>query len=251
MGLLFHNYPGGYLIKGEENVKRLIYYTGFDRKEKAGRDLFPRYLQLEIGCRQCEDIKAIVDFYDQYHALDKEIGSAVNAADSVDRLYFTSNIDPYEAYTRKKQTGEGMVGGGCAPFGVALLKVSGLYDTRCETRWIRPITISQNLTGELGKVSPWSLILGRKGNQWVWNGFQNSSLRSYDPDLIWHYIGEVMGENADESTLGQNELGPWNTSSGLPLTIFRNAPITLQDNGGRPGRRKDEVMVEGVRLQKQ
>lgn len=94
-GVLLHNYEGGFILGEAENLQRLIWYQGPKGPEGS---VEPRYIQFSVGPQQCTDIKAMVDFFEQFHS-DTGLMNAPPELPAEERvLYFTNMMDPYECY---------------------------------------------------------------------------------------------------------------------------------------------------------
>jgi hypothetical protein len=99
-------------------------------------------------------------------------------------------LDPFDSYLIRKQTGKGDVGGGCAPFGVGLLKAGGLHISAYDRIWQRHFDVSEKLIGNQNRPVPvLTLLLGSAGQNWVHSGYPDQLLDVYDPEFIWEFIG--------------------------------------------------------------
>ena len=147
------------------------------------------------------------------------------------------------------------MGGGCAPFAVALLKAGGRYDPALDAHWKRSLTISERLIGEPGKrkVPMPSLLLGRR---WEQDGFVSRHLELYDPSMIWQFIVDSekrfsppkkSGATATEAIFEKVQMLP----SGLIIRQGASIVLPMPEFIGhrrypkRPGRK----VVEGVVLE--
>ncbi len=187
LGVLFQDYEGGFILGQDENLERLSWYRGPQTPE--GYEA-PRYIQFPVQPEQCAEIKAMVDFFEQYHPDSGLLNAPPDAPPAERPLYFTNMIDPYTCYLDRQRLGHGVMGGGCAPFGVALLKIAGLYDPAFDDFWKRKLTISEHLIRTPGgpKVSLLSLLIGRRSRSWQFQGYKNCVLELYDPSKIWAFI---------------------------------------------------------------
>jgi hypothetical protein len=235
LGVLFQDYESGFILGQDENLQRLSWYRG--PKTPEGYEA-PRYIQFSVQAEQCAEIKAMVDFFEQYHPDSGLLNAPPDAPPAERPLYFTNMIDPYTCYLDRQRLGHGVMGGGCAPFGVALLKIAGLYDPALDDFWKRKLTISERLIRTPGgpKVSLLSLLIGRRSRSWQFHGYENRVLELYDPSKIWSFIVELEKDAQllppEETACPETEMQP-NTQSGFapPLPaglIFRQgAPIVL------------------------
>lgn len=192
LAMLFHDYPDGRILRGQENVLRLVNYRGgrFRHGPSKGKRKEPRYISFGLDREQCSTVRDFILFFEnlQHSATSPE--GVFDPSRPEDLLYFSSTIDPYESYQRRLATGKGKVGGGCAPFAVSLLKVAGHFHPDWDSLWARPFQVSESLIGGFEyKVSPFAVMFGRQGKRWVEKGHTVHRLNVYDPHLIWDFIG--------------------------------------------------------------
>jgi hypothetical protein len=198
-GVLLYNYVDGYIIAGEENWKRITYYSG---EVANGEQVRPRYIQLEINSEQCEAAKKMEEFFESFHYAPNAPIEQLEARSPENTLYFTSSIDPFDSYEQRMQTGHGNIGGGCAPFAAALLKVTGRYDQQLEPIWRTPVTVSEKLVGgiedpfshQIRRVDLTEILFSPLGDHWDYSaeGYRNYHLNLYDPQKIWGFTGNVL-----------------------------------------------------------
>lgn len=197
-GVLFANYVDGEVIEGQENQMRLTFYHG--GKSSASREPNrPRYWQIEISPQACANIKDMEDFFASLHHPKMSLPDLENLPPEK-RLYFSAQLDPYETYLQRKLDPQALVGGGCAPYGAALIKMAGRYLPEFETFFRRPLQVSERLiggeidpdTGKMRDVHLADLMLGKLGNHWTFPGYKNRFVSMYDPQLIWDFIGNLM-----------------------------------------------------------
>ena len=198
-GALFHNYVDGHIISGEENIKRITFYRG--RLEGFQR-IRPRYLQVEIDSARCARTKKMIDFFESFHFAPETTLKELQARKLEDKLFFTNQIDPYESYIHRIRTGHGEVGGGCAPFGAALLKIVGRYDNSFEESWKTPVSVSEKLIGgefdprigAVRRVPIGDILFSPLGDRWSYEdeGYPNRNVNMYDPQKIWESSGRII-----------------------------------------------------------
>ena len=200
LGVLKYSYIDGHMIVGEENLKRLIHYANDNGAE-------PRYMQVPLNADKCKNLAEMTEFFISFNRRFLQpngtpypgktpyaVLSAIEQRAPWENLRFNTD-DPYTAYLQRKTNPRSLVGGGCAPFGAALLKMAGYYDTQYfDSIWKRPVVFSTKLVGVPGvrEVSAINLLLGLEGNHWVYDGYPNERLDMYDPQLIWNFIGQVQ-----------------------------------------------------------
>jgi hypothetical protein len=202
LGTLFQDYIDGHIISGVENKMRLIYYKGQDGNT-------PRYWQQNIDGAACGRVRDMVEFFKSFHfAKDSKLEDLQRRPESA-TLYFTSNIDPYQSYMARKAGQDVRVGGGCAPYGLGLLKAAQKYDYNLDPVLTLKFDVSEKLiggipdaSGQIRKVSVMDL-LGDLGDSWTYAGYNNRPFHNYDPYLIWKFIGDVnacLGGNTGTCT---------------------------------------------------
>lgn len=192
LGALFYDYPDGFIISGQENILKLIYHNGRKIRNLYGKrvKIMPRKLQMSVSEDECQNIKDMVDFFESYHY---EVGSPLKSIldrGELNNLYFSTNLDPYESYQRAKAGENTKVGGGCAPYGVALMKHTSFYHKMLDDFFQLRVKVSEKLigNGRDKKVSIFKLLFTSK---WTFKGYANREFVQYDPQLIWNFIGEV------------------------------------------------------------
>lgn len=194
LAFLMHNYSDGTLIQGDENLHRLIHYIG-RRKGIHGRQhqrIEPRYMAFHLSAAQCAAIKEVIEFYATVSLHNAISPSARQDSIAPDVLYFTNMIDPFDSYRSWKQLKKGVVGGGCAPFAVGLLKASGHYLPVYDQFWKRSFSISEHLIGSSRDPIPvTALLFGELGKSWTHPGKPEITMNIYDPELIWEFISTL------------------------------------------------------------
>lgn len=233
LSFLFHNYVDGTLIHGDENLLRLVNYTGKRIHGSHGKyqQIQPRYMAFHLSAHECAAIKDMVDFYT---AISQQ--SSIRTSSSLDSmeqqtLYFSNLIAPYESYLHRKQTNQGIVGGGCAPFGVGLLKACDHHIPVYDKIWKRNFEISENLIGSPhDRISFLALLFGRPGKKWIHTGHPVHTLNVYDPELIWEFIGILQNslscDGIDKDSLdASHSLRHWMESQGLDVTIGQETTL--------------------------
>lgn len=198
-GTLFHNYIDGHIIAGEENVKRITYYKG---GRENGEKIRPLYFQVEVAPARCAAIREMVSFFEGFHYEPGTPLEQLKARPAHRVLYFTNQMDPYDTYLARKRGGKGEVGGGCAPYGAALLKASGRYLPRFESLFRTPVSVSEKLIGNLPdhrtsqirRVSMHDILHTSLGTRWDWSheGYRNRFVSIYDPQKIWDFTRDVL-----------------------------------------------------------
>jgi hypothetical protein len=190
LGTLFYDYIDGHIISGDGNKARLFYYKGKDGNA-------PRYLSQRIDAAACGKVRDMIEFFKSFHYPQTSTLQDLQNRPPERMLYFTSNMDPYESYIKRITTGHGKVGGGCAPYGLALLKAAGKYDKALDPVFLLRLRVSERFIGGLPdgnggmREVPVSDILGPLGNSWTHQGYKNRYFRNYDPYRIWKFIGEA------------------------------------------------------------
>lgn len=204
MGALFFKFIDGHIISGDENIKRLVFY-------EAQGGAAPKYLQFSLTPEECAQAANMVTFFESFHFKSGTPYSKLLSRPKNKFLYFSTQ-DPYETYLARQKDPNAQVGGGCAPYGAALMKVTGKYHTELFEKYFRRnLKISEKLiggirdvkTGEINRVeiislTDRSLFLDETGTSWTHFGYPNRDLSLYDPKLIWDFIGKVQACLNDE-----------------------------------------------------
>lgn len=258
LGSLFYDFEDGHIISGQENIMRLTYLKGRYVRDAKGRRVRekPRFIRMKIDRYQCDDLKEMVDFFESFHFSPKTELSELRKRDSKNVLYFTNNMDPYESYKNRLVESSAKVGGGCAPYGVAMIKLVGFYPRELDARLKLNIPVSHKIIGNDNghKVSMASIIFGENGSSWTFPGYKNRFFNQYDPKLIWDLIGEVRaclgsadyrGEECTESA--REFMSQYDFKARLaPTQKFSHEARAYQwvDEGDR--RRREKVTVKTI-----
>lgn len=199
LGALFYNYLDGHIISGIENKMRITHYRG---NKVDGEHIRPRYMQYEVDAHHCGEMKKMVEFFEGFHYPKNTTLADLERLPPEKVLYFTNMMDPYATYQQRISTGKGRVGGGCAPYGAALLKAAGRFRPEFDILWKTNVNISERLIGglydrekgEIRRVSLRQLLLTRLGSYWDYSedGYANRRLSIYDPQLFWQFTGDVL-----------------------------------------------------------
>lgn len=206
LGVLFYDYIDGHIISGEENIKRLIYYKGGRRD---GKRVSPRYLKYKIDSAACDEIITMVEFFKTFHYGPKTTLEDLQKRPDTEKLYFTVNLEPYESYKARMSDPKALVGGGCAPFGVGLLKAAGKFDSFFDQNWRLNINVSEKLIGSKeNPIRVKDLLFGKDVKSWTHAGYNNRLMSVYDPNKIWNFIGEVNDCLKGKKTCS-DEVKPW------------------------------------------
>lgn len=261
VGVLFYNYLDGHIIAGEENPKRLTYYTGhlyLDRNLQFQR-VHPHYFEFGISPKQCDQLKEMISFFESFHFPPGTTIEDLERRPAESVLYFSSVLDPYATFLKRKTTGHGLVGGGCAPFAVGLLKYLGLHETVFERRWLRHLPVSETLIGDGQKrrVSLESILLSDLGDSWLKEGAATRKMDLYDPQLIWNFVERTLiclEPERDPDQTCPNDITKWLHAYGArirvgPQQVFSDI-ISRQERDSRGKvvvvRQKITQPVEGV-----
>lgn len=208
LGILFYDYADGHIIRGEENIKRLIYFRAKNRAEEKVK---PRYLQIPIDHSQCDKLKEFINFFTSFN-YDKDITLEQLLSRPEDQtLFFTTNLDPYESFLDRKNDPKAKVGGGCAPYAVALMKVVNEYDNYFDSIWKLNLTISENKFGNKknNPIAFVDLIFGKMGERWADPGYPTKKMSQYDPTRIWEFIGDVLKCEKNYFINCSPSIAPW------------------------------------------
>jgi hypothetical protein len=190
LGTLFYDYIDGHIIRGEENINRLIFYRG-ERKNRERVN--PRYLKFEITPESCDEVKKMATFYASFHYDKNTTLAELKKRDPNRVLYFTTNLDPYESFQERLTNIDAKVGGGCAPYAIGLMKAAELYDSSLDPLFKLELDVSEKLIGTPAKpVKFLSLILGKNGRHWNFDGYENRHMSQYDPQKIWDFVGQAQ-----------------------------------------------------------
>ncbi len=260
LGSLFYDFEDGHIISGSENIMRLTYLKGRHVKNASGKRVReePRYLRMKIDENECDDLKEMITFFESFHFKKGLEIEELRARDSSQVLYFTNNMDPYDSYQNRLHTSAAKVGGGCAPYGVAMMKATGYYSDELDSVFKLNIPVSYKIIGDgySHKVSMSSIILGNNGSSWTHSGYKNKYFNQYDPKLIWDLIGEVRaclgqvdyrGESCTQKA--RSFINDHHFSVKLaPTQNFSHEAQTWQwvDDGDR--RRREKVSVKTVNM---
>lgn len=202
VGALFHKYPDGHILAGTENIRRITYYNG---AENEGQKVRPRYLEIEIQENSCEELVKIISFFESFHFAPGTSLAQLKARPAAQTLYFTNTIDPFDSYQARMQNPNTLVGGGCAPFGAALVKASGRYLPIFDQAWKAKLRVSERLIGgslaagtQTKQVAVGDLLFSSLGQSWTFAGSANRTLEMVDPQKIWGFLGASMQCLADQ-----------------------------------------------------
>ncbi|MDD2804965.1 MAG: hypothetical protein PHV33_05380 [Elusimicrobiales bacterium] len=213
LGALFEDYVDGHIISGVENRMRLIYYKG-------GGGNSPRYWQQAIDAQACGRVRDMVEFFRSFHFPKTATLHDLEARPSAQILYFTSNMDPYVSYMARKQDPAAKVGGGCAPYGLGLLKAAGKYDYSLDDVFKLRLAVSERLIGGIpdgnGRIREVTLaeLTGSLGDSWTYPGYSNRGFQNYDPYKIWNFIGGVSACLSGDSGNCAPEASAWLSANG-------------------------------------
>lgn len=192
MGSMFYSFVDGYVANGEENIWRLVNY-------KSDSGDAPRFWAQEIDSRACGKIKEMVEFYSSFHYKPGTTLAELQALPPEKIFHFDVTKDPYDTYMARRADGENTpVGGVCASYGLALLKMAGKYDYSIDRHFRFNFEVSERLiggipdeTGKIREVEVSDLLFGGLGEKWTYPGYKNRVFDSYDPQHIWQFIGEI------------------------------------------------------------
>lgn len=197
-GSMFYNFIDGHIISGEENVKRITFYKG---KKVNGERIRPLYLQVEVEPKRCAELKAMNEFFESFHYKPGTPLEQLRARGELRNLHFTNQMDPWEGYLARKRGQMVPVGGGCAPYGAAMLKAAGRYLPAFEQLFRTPVSVSEKLIGHqwntdgtVRRVSIHDILHTSLGTRWDWSheGYTNRFVSMYDPQKIWDFTREVL-----------------------------------------------------------
>lgn len=197
-GSMFYNYIDGHIISGEENVKRITFYKG---KKENGERVRPLYLQVEVEPKRCAELKQMNEFFESFRYKPGTPLEQLRARGELGNLHFTNQMDPWDGYLARKRGELVPVGGGCAPYGAALLKAAGRYLPVFEENFRTPVTVSEKLIGHqwnkdgtVRRVSIHDILHTPLGTRWDWSheGYTNRFVSMYDPQKIWDFTRAVI-----------------------------------------------------------
>lgn len=258
MAMLFHHFTDGRVLRGQENVLRLVNYHGgrFRKGELAGQRKEPRYISFGLTAEQCAAAREFILFFETMQYAATAADGTIDPSRPEDLLYFSSVLDPYESYRRRTATGKGQVGGGCAPFGVSLLKVTGHFDPGWDSLWRRPFHVSEDLMGGFEKkVSPWAMLFGRTGRHWINKDTPVRSVEIYDPGLIWEFIGQETASGHGEGMVPSGTNGSSRHQQEVdrefmpgPVLELRSPELELTGVKSKRLKGKPRVAIQGIRL---
>ncbi len=225
LGVLFYDYNDGHIISGVENKVRISNYRNVSAQK-------PHYMRFMLGTDReqkqvCAKLAKMISFFESFNYPEGTTIEQLNARGPMNNLFFNT-MDPYDTYLkRQSELSQGkkptsIVGGGCAPFGAALVKMAGFYEPFYEKHWKRYVGVSEKLiggipddkTGDIRKVPVSKLLaldllpdpssifdlfpgdfLTKLFNHSLakdWNyahqGYKNRELKLYDPKRIWNLV---------------------------------------------------------------
>jgi hypothetical protein len=260
MGAMFYDFVDGHIISGSENVKRLVHYKNQDESIK------PVYIQFEISRKQCDDLKKMITFFESFR-YPKGTSLQTLEARPPEQILFFNTMDPYETYKNRLSTGTGLVGGGCAPYGVALVKMIGEYDKELFDRsWGFNRPISEKLIGgtvdsasqQVRQISIGDILFGSTGRNWIYSGTPNRDLYLYDPQMIWEFVHSVKRclVNTSSASCSANA-GAWLNRVGHRISVgedqqFSDVIPESDQANVQTGRQVEvKVSIDGIRLRKE
>jgi hypothetical protein len=228
LSVLFYNYTDGFIIAGQENRERLSFYRG-ERRDAQGNaiDVYPRYMSFNIDAEACKRLKDLEQHFERYHYPQDSTYEEflILQPNPTDHLYFSTNFDPLDTYLSHLNDPLTLEGGGCAPFGVSLIRAAGILvdqngalDPLLRDNWALQLEIGRELLGGpdikdakgniLVKTTddqgnerkiPVLLLLGTMGDHWTTNSSGDNSnpdkpvrFSNYDPQKLWDFVGDVM-----------------------------------------------------------
>ena len=252
LGVLFYDYIDGHIISGDENKLFLINYDG-----KNGN--LPRYWQQNIDAKTCGSVRDMNEFFKSFHFQKGSTLEALQARPPGQVLYYSSNMDPYEGYLARRQGRETKIGGGCAPYGLGLLKAAGKYDYLLDDILTLRLDVSEKLIGgipdETGHIREVSLkdLLGDLGENWTYPGYKNRKFKNYDPYLIWQFIGGVNACLTGSAGNCPPEASAWLSArqghvSAGPVQIMSNT-IKVKSSTAASDTRTDKKVTHTVSMQ--
>jgi len=257
LGSLFYDYPDGHIIEGEENIKRITHYKGHRKSSDGSVRARPRYLAVEINAQACARLQKMVSFFQGFHFPSGTPLERLLKRPQSETLYFNSTLDSFEAYLDRQTNPNSKMGGGCAPYGAALLKMAGRYDSHFDKYWKLRIPVSERLIGSgpssdlssRREVGLGALLFGDLGSQWQWQGYADRKMEVFDPQKIWSFMGEIA--QCLENNCGPRYQDWWqknrhNLEKG-PTKIFRDKYVKTvlhQTYKSAPTHKKVLVRVE-------
>ena len=207
VGVLFHDFVDGHIINGEENVARLVYVKHTREVGGVERSGLPRYMRVNITSEQCRNLKDMVTFFEGFYYPPETTIVDLLKKPEEEVLYFTPNLDVYDSYRQRMDTGQGRVGGACSNYVVAMFKLIGFFPKTLEEQWTRRVEVSEFLIGSEEEceisgvmyrgaegcrhVSSLLIWLRLNGNKWVYRGISNKLLVLNDPQMLWDFIGRI------------------------------------------------------------
>lgn len=255
-GVLFQDYIDGEVIAGPENWSHVIFYKG---ETTAAGPTRPRYWQVEVDPQGCEQMKKLTEFFEGFHHPPMPMGELEKIPEEK-RVFFSAQLDPYQSYLARQKDPKAKIGGGCAPYGMALLKMAGRYQPVFESFFRRQVSVSERLiggiidpnTGRLRQVSIWDVLDGDLGNSWTYPGYQNRVASMYDPQLIWNFVGSLMECSANSAKCDLSVLNWKNSQSHVSRgsqQIFKQkymAYVGPHERDGRPTERVPKERKQAV-----
>ncbi len=251
-GALSYPYADGEILSGAENLNRLLFYHGPTVRDNYGRQMkaHPMYMRFNLDADGCDQVKKYVEFYESFHFSPGTKYADLEAKDPDTVVHFTSSMDAYDSYMRRIATGRGEVGGGCANYGIGLLKVAGVFDPKYDEYWKRSAQVSDELIGKTvdahgvpRKVPIWKILWTPLGNQWTRPGISHQDYNGYEPEKIWQYILAHLNTSSPEF-----HTGPLEVLSGVDPGSRRKITQEIQGIVFEPTEKKPCTVTEGCRL---
>lgn len=195
--LIFVSADDGY-IETDEEARDLIYHH-YPRIDKLSNGetitKSPRFIRFNVSPTQCEQALKVDETYKaiSYAQAQKNL----SALPANKKLHFGFSIDAYQSYLEHQIDPLSPLGGVCSGFAVAILKAAGIYNDEFDPFWKRQIQASADLIGgknpATGKAFqlPFTQLIQKKGSRWLTPGLPVTSLKVYEPELIWNFIEGV------------------------------------------------------------